>query len=713
MKLFSFLVRANSLSVAALVGVLAATPVFAADVQWLEKNPSLVSDLAKRGIGTTRNIPMALGLQQDNTLIELQRNRGKNGIEHIRYQQTFKGVPVWGKQIVVHRNINGSIRSINGQLVQNISAHFTDARGRVSPQTAKNQVQATYKARGLEIDEQAVSKVVFIDEHSNAHLAYEVRFFADAPAGGSPTRPTFIVDANTSEVLFDYEGLTHNSVGTGPGGNEKIGKYTYGTNFPYLDVEESNNTCTMNVALVVKTVNLDGKRNGSTPFSFNCPENTVKQINGAYSPLNDAHYFGQVVYDMYNAWVGSPPLTFQLAMNVHYGRNYENAFWNGSSMTFGDGASRFYPLVSLDVSAHEVSHGFTEQNSNLVYSGQSGGINEAFSDMAGEAAENYSRGSNDWLVGYDIFKQADGALRYMNDPTKDGRSIDNANDYTSGLDVHYSSGVFNKAFFLLATTNGWSTESVFKVFAYANQNYWTSSATFNSAASGVLASAGDLVLNSDDVTAAFAAVGVDATGGIGDGGGSSSCEATTDLLNEAPMTLAAATGDLDCYRITVPANASNLSVSTSASNGDADLYVRYGQAPTPTPNSLDNNCQSISSNSNESCSMNSPAAGDWFVTVHAYAAYTDLTLSGDYIVNTAPPPPVGGLNAVSSNDGKTWSTMVTHSDPLVDMSNGKFDPLNTATVACVIEYCTMREIPKKTNYVTFTLNDETMDILKP
>ncbi|MCV5736521.1 M4 family metallopeptidase, partial [Escherichia coli] len=92
---------------------------------------------------------------------------------------------------------------------------------------------------------------------------------------------------------------------------------------------------------------------------------------------------GKVVYDMYKDWLNTAPLTFQLQMRVHYRKRYENAFWNGSSMTFGDGASYFYPLVSLDVSAHEVSHGFTEQNSNLIYSGQSGGINEAFSDMAG------------------------------------------------------------------------------------------------------------------------------------------------------------------------------------------------------------------------------------------------------------------------------------------------------------------------------------------
>ena len=134
----------------------------------------------------------------------------------------------------------------------------------------------------------------------------------------------------------------------------------------------------------VDTLNMNHATTGGAIHQFTCPENTVKEINGAYSPLNDAHYFGNVVFDMYRNWYNTAPLTFKLKMRVHYSRNYENAFWDGSQMTFGDGATTFYPLVSLDVAAHEVSHGFTEQNSGLVYSGQSGGINEAFSDMAGK-----------------------------------------------------------------------------------------------------------------------------------------------------------------------------------------------------------------------------------------------------------------------------------------------------------------------------------------
>ena len=160
--------------------------------------------------------------------------------------------------------------------------------------------------------------------------------------------------------LFYYENMQHAAVGTGPGGNTKVGQYNFGTDFGHLDVTQNGSTCTMNNANV-KTVNLNHSTSGSTAYSYSCPENTHKQINGAYAPLNDAHYFGGVVFDMFNSWVGSPPLSFQLTMRVHYSNSYENAFWDGSAMTFGDGATTFHPLVSLDVSAHEVAHGFTEQ----------------------------------------------------------------------------------------------------------------------------------------------------------------------------------------------------------------------------------------------------------------------------------------------------------------------------------------------------------------
>jgi len=177
-------------------------------------------------------------------------------------------------------------------------------------------------------------------------------------------------------------------------------------------------------------------------------------------------------------------------------------------MTFGDGYTTFYPLVCLDVSAHEVSHGFTENNSGLIYSSQSGGMNEAFSDMAGEAAKYYMRGTNDFMCGFDIFKNPTQALRYLCNPPQDGVSIDHVSQYYEGLDVHYSSGVFNKAFCLIAQSAGWNTHMAFDIFVRANQLYWIPSSTFVQGATGVMDAAVDLGYSCQDVVNAFAVVGI-------------------------------------------------------------------------------------------------------------------------------------------------------------------------------------------------------------
>ncbi len=297
-------------------------------------------------------------------------------------------------------------------------------------------------------------------------------------------------------------------------------------------------------------------------------------------------------------------------------------------MSFGDGASTFYPLVSVDVAGHEVSHGFTEQHSNLTYSGQSGGMNEAYSDIAGEATEFYYKGSNDFLVGPEIFKGT-GALRYMANPTQDGRSIDNAANFTSSMDVHLSSGVYNKAFYLLATTAGWTTKTAFQVFARANSLYWTPSSTFSTGACGVQTAATDLGFNVANVTSAFAAVGV-------------SCATTPPppptgggvLSNGVAVTgLAASTGAAINYTMVVPAGASNLKFVMSGGTGDADLYVKFGSAPTDTVY----DCRPYLSGNAETCTIATAQAGTYYVRVKAFSTFSGVSLTGSYSTTTVGP----------------------------------------------------------------------------
>lgn len=491
------------------LGVALAASAFAADRVDLRKQ-----DVQGQGIAAA-NVNSAIGLSQDESLKILRTFRDADGSMHERYQQLYNGLPVWGENIIVSKDASGIVKQFHGMKVNGIDQDIQSVKklSEYDPKSAlegmKQKVLKKDKKAEWIFENETAETVIFVDKKSVAHVAYAVSFFADVKEGGAATRPTYLISVETGKVLYTLEGLT-NAEGTGPGGNQKIGQYEYGTDYTGFPMTQSGSTCTMNVT-DVKTVNLNHGTSGSTAYSYTCPRNTVKAINGAYSPLNDAQKFGQVTYDMFMAWYGVPPLTFQVMMRVHYSNSYENAFWNGSSMTFGDGATTFYPLVSLDVAAHEMAHGFTEQNSNLTYSNQSGGVNESFSDMAGEAAEYYMRGTNDFLIGYDIMKGS-GALRYMANPPQDGRSIGSALDYTAGMDVHYSSGVFNKAFYILANKAGWNTKTAFDIFVRANQIYWTPSSSFSQCAVGARDAAADLGYSTADVVDAFAQVDVDMSG---------------------------------------------------------------------------------------------------------------------------------------------------------------------------------------------------------
>ena len=594
----------------ALVGMIGVTAAHAAEVKQLQAQ--------NLGAAPSSQLAARLGLSADNSFVARQAMKTVRGTQVVRMQQYYKGVPVYGRSIAVEQDAGGNALTADGPLLQNAQVDLASVTPRLSTAQALSSLRAT---KGfLPITAQAprnerADLYVYQDDSGRARLVYLTSYVVDSP---KPSRPTAIIDANTGQVIKQWEGLTDVNA-TGPGGNAKTGMYHYGTEYPYLDVTQSGSTCTFQNANV-KTYNMNHATSGTgTLWSFTCSNSDEPDVNGAYAPINDAHHFGGVVHDLYQSWFGAPPLNQVLVMKVHYGNSYENAFWDGSSMTFGDGATTFYPLVSLDVTGHEISHGFTEQHSNLQYSGQSGGMNEAFSDMAGEAAEYYDRnGSNDWLVGAEIFKSSSGALRYMCNPTQDGTSIDNAANYYDGLDVHYSSGVYNKAFCTLAKTSGWNTRKAFEVFEGANAVYWTATSSFNDGACGVEKAAVDKGYTKADVTAAFTAVGVSCSGGGGGG---------TALQNGVPVSgLSGSSGSAKNYTVAIPAGATNLKIAISGGSGDADLYVKFGSAPTTSSY----NCRPYLTGNNESCTFAAPSTGTYYVMVRGYSSYSGVTLKATW-----------------------------------------------------------------------------------
>lgn len=499
----------------------------------------------------------------------LANNSGKNSLEPInstvmngqtftRYQQTYQGIPVIGKQIIVKQpqgafGFSAETTATKVELAKNLNVNVKPS---FSEKAAIQFATQQYKQHGIgQIvpgSESAQKQIRIINKKPG--LYYDVSFNVTA-TGGAPKHMHTIVTANESSTLksvLSWDSI-QNYNDTGPGGNVKTVKFGDGKELWYgenglsaLDVSRSGNTCTMDNGRVA-LINLQQDQDNTEAYQYVCGTNKGDPIDGAFSPSDDAYYFGDVIINMYKNWYNTDALQrfgqpMKLIMRVHYGTDYDNAFWNGSSMTFGDG-SRFYPLVSLDVAGHEVSHGFTEQHSGLEYHDQPGSLNEAFSDMAGQAVRAYllsedpalyeklyyNENAVDWGLGETISKGAkDKALRYMNDPSEDGRSadcldktlakqsganckityqdvVDNALG-SQGMIVHTGSGVFNKAFYLLSQQIG--IKDAFRAFKDANAKYWTQSSDFKDAACGVVQAAKDDGIRQSSVVTVFNQVGV-------------------------------------------------------------------------------------------------------------------------------------------------------------------------------------------------------------
>jgi Zn-dependent metalloprotease len=175
----------------------------------------------------------------------------------------------------------------------------------------------------------------------------------------------------------------------------------------------------------------------------------------------DAQYGTNVTWDYYRNVLGRNGIFGDgrgSYNRVHYGKNYVNAFWDGTRMTYGDGDGTSYgPLTSLDVAGHEMSHGVTENTAKLTYSGEPGGLNEATSDIFGTMVEFYAANASDpgdYYIGEQFDLAQHHGFRRMDNPALDGKSESCWSTATKSVDVHYSSGVGNHFFYLLAEGSG-------------------------------------------------------------------------------------------------------------------------------------------------------------------------------------------------------------------------------------------------------------------
>lgn len=250
---------------------------------------------------------------------------------------------------------------------------------------------------------------------------------------------------------------------------------------------------------------------------------TLEIRNGGYSSDNDALYASTMINRMYEEWFGIPatqnadgsPLPIKIV--THMSKVVNAYLDDDNQIILGDGDKNNYPFTSPGVVSFVMAYIFTAQHSNLEFSqdSTSGAISVAFNSMADQALKFYINGQSDWQIGSEISKTGQ-PFYYMDQPSKDcgsrtpgdNCSIDHMSQYKPTMEIHYSSGIYRRAFYLLATTPDWDVKKVFSLMVQANRFYWTSNQDFSQGVCGLIKAARDFQYDESAVIDAFNQVGV-------------------------------------------------------------------------------------------------------------------------------------------------------------------------------------------------------------
>ncbi|MSP69623.1 MAG: T9SS type A sorting domain-containing protein [Bacteroidetes bacterium] len=405
---------------------------------------------------------------------KLKRSEKDNlGFTHYRYDQTYNNIKVEAGEYLVHER-NGRVESVNGMCLDGIALNtspvltesaalqvalnFTNAQlykwevaaDQAALQHIKNNPNATYFPTG-ELVIVCANNDVFKKEY---HLAWKFDVYALKPFA----RKYVYVDANVGGIVASVDQIHEIDV-------PATGTSLYSGLLNFTCDNYSNGQYRMRESgrgngIETYNANLSTNQNNATDFTNNSATwtATANFDNAAY----DAHWGAEKTYDYFSLLHGRNGIDnagMLMVSYVHYDSGLNNAFWDGTSMSYGDGTQTpggFNPLVSIDVCGHEFAHGVTQFSCGLVYSYESGAMNEAFSDIMGTAIEFYAKpASADFLIGEEICVNANAALRNMQNPNQynDPDTYLGTHWHTAASDnggVHINSGVRNKWFYILS-----------------------------------------------------------------------------------------------------------------------------------------------------------------------------------------------------------------------------------------------------------------------
>ncbi|MEH6892048.1 M4 family metallopeptidase [Bacillus sp. JJ864] len=450
--------------------------------------------------------------QTDLTLKEVKSD--DLGMKHYVYIQSINKVPVDGAQFIVHTNRDGKVTTVNGDVHPAAAEQLKEkTKAKISKETAlsnawnhinlakKDTFVETTGAPLEQMKENAKSTnenadLVVYEKDGNYYLTYKVQLQFIKPYGANWQ---IYVNAEDGTIVGSYNAVTdadtpQKGYGNGVLGDRKNLNTTYSSQYGKYYLQDT--TKPMNGG-VIETFTVNHS-NADNPKNYYLFDDDNAWVDKDQAPAVDAHFYAGKVYDYYknvhnrNSFDGKGAT---IRSSINYGKNYNNAFWNGQQMIYGDGDGvEFAPLSgALDVVAHELTHAVTEKSANLRYVNQSGALNESFSDVFG-----YFVDPTNWDIGEAVYTPGvkGDALRSLSNPEKyDQPAHMNNYQYLPATEegdnggVHINSGIPNKAAYL--TINAIGKEKAEKIYYRALTTYLTPTSDFSKARAALLQSAAD------------------------------------------------------------------------------------------------------------------------------------------------------------------------------------------------------------------------------
>jgi bacillolysin len=488
------------------------------------------------------------GLSPENNFTEKSNTKDKIGFNHIKYNQTFREVEIFGAEIILHEKA-GKINSINGKILQGV------AMQNVKPSITKEQaiefgkkqlgfnsyIWETNKFTKLKIRkkpdfEPKPTLCITSTNPKDVEKTYTLCWKIKITSSNLKDRWMIFVDATNGKMIRKLP-LTHSAdvSCSGPtyyNGNRSFKGAFDGASYIYYE----NSTRGPNNDQEIVTVDDDNSGGFSQPIEIENPT-----TNFTLDPIaNNVHWGMEKAYDFYynnfqrNSFDDQGTAILNL---IHFGSQFGNAGWAGGGfMIYGDGDGQTTnPFVNLDVEGHEFSHGVTEFTSALIYESESGALNESFSDIMAVGIEQFGLGSSyNWKIGEGINISGISHLRNMANPKNTNAGTEQPHTYqgqyyinTTGCvpdgsndqcGVHINSGIPNYWFYLLSqggngkndknfnyAVAGIGLQNALKIVYRMQTVYFTSTADFADAVTASKQCATDLFPSNPSVLQAVKA----------------------------------------------------------------------------------------------------------------------------------------------------------------------------------------------------------------